>query len=195
MHQVSRDIYWTPWSDPGCEHLHVDFGPDGMTALGLVLRRLEGRHLRCRYSLETDPEFALRELRFAVTSDGDAAPKRIFLEADGQGNWRIDGAPAPELAGCIDVDIEVTPFTNTLPIRRLGLGAGESADIRVAYLPLPSLEVSPAEQRYSCHAALDPQGGRFHYAGLSSNFSTDLAVDSDGLVIDYPDIFHRSWPR
>ena len=94
MNPVSRDIYWTPAGAPGCEQLHVDFGPDGVTALGLVLCMLDGGHYRCRYTLETDPDFCLRELTFAVTG-GDSVPRRVTLEADGQGTWRRRSRSSP----------------------------------------------------------------------------------------------------
>jgi hypothetical protein len=93
------------------------------------------------------------------------------------------------------VDIQVTPFTNSLPIRRLGLETGQSADIRVAYVPVPELDVRPAEQRYTCLDAPGPAGGRYRYEGLFRDFTAELPVDGDGLVLDYAETFRRIWPR
>jgi hypothetical protein len=46
-----------------------------------------------------------------------------------------------DLSGCCEnVDVSETPFTNTLPIRRLGLTSGESAEIRVAYFDATELQ-------------------------------------------------------
>jgi len=45
-----------------------------------------------------------------------------------------DGRLVPELEGCMDVDISVTPFTNTLPIQKLGLAPTESPEVSVAYV-------------------------------------------------------------
>jgi len=187
-------LYWTPDGEPGCEQVHVALGPDGLSALGLILCRKDGAHLRCRYQLDTDPQMRVRELTFAVTGEAEGQPKRIVLESDGEGRWRRDGDAAPDLAGCIDVDIEVSPLTNTLPIRRLALTAGESAEIKAAYLPVPDLEPRPAAQRYTCLAPYADPGGRYRYEGLSSGFATELPVDRDGFVLDYPETFTRSWP-
>ena len=93
----------------------------------------------------------------------------------------------PDLAGCIDVDIAATPFTNTLPIRRLNLAEGQARDIRLAYVPLPHLEVEPVAQRYTCLE----EGRRYLYEGLFRRFQGELHVDADGLVLDYPDTFKR----
>ena len=75
----------------------------------------------------------------------------IVLTADGAGHWRDGaGAPRPELDGAIDVDLPMTPFTNTLPIRRLNLRAGEAADLRVVYIVIPQGRVTVDPQRYVC---------------------------------------------
>ena len=62
---------------------------------------------------------------------------------------RADGGPGREIrstssTGCIDVDIRATPFTNTLPIRRLALQPGESRDLRMAFIDVPGLDVRPS---------------------------------------------------
>jgi hypothetical protein len=190
----ARDIYWIPWEEPGCEHLSLRPTPEGARALGLILRMLDGHHYHCRYELETDAAWHVRRLSLALSGDVEAGPKRLQLGSDGAGHWQVDGAAAPELDGCLDVDIQVTPFTNTLPIRRLDLAEGESADIRVVYVPLPALSPAPVEQRYTCLQPRGSQVGRYRYEGLFRNFAAELPVDADGLVMDYPETFKRSWP-
>jgi hypothetical protein len=192
---IGRHTYWRPWEDPGLEHLYLEVGDTGIRATGLVLRMLDGRHLRCRYELETDPAWCFTSLNFAVADRGSGDNTRFALTRDDAGAWTINGAAAPELDGCIDVDIQVTPFTNSLPIRRLGLDGGQSADIRVAYVPVPELDVRPAEQRYTCLKARGPDGGRYRYDGLFRDFTAELPVDEDGLVLDYAETFRRIWPR
>ena len=41
-----RHTYWRPWEDPSLEHLCLEFGDTAIKATGLVLRMLDGRHLR-----------------------------------------------------------------------------------------------------------------------------------------------------
>ncbi len=96
------------------------------------------------------------------------------------------------LNGCIDVDIGVTPATNALPIKRLGLSAGESREILAAYVPLPSQIADAfiparAEQRYTCLEV----GRLYRYEGLFRNFTAELEIDGAGIVLDYPDTFKR----
>jgi hypothetical protein len=96
----------------------------------------------------------------------------------------------PELGGCIDVDISVTPFTNTLPIRRLGLAPTESAELLVAYFEGTELQAWPEPQQYTC-LEKSYGGGLYRFLSLDGGFTTDLLVDADGLVLDYPGLFKR----
>ena len=95
-----------------------------------------------------------------------------------------------DLRDCTDIDIAVTPFTNTLPIRRLNLEVGEAAEIDVVYVTVPDLTLSPAPQRYT---RLDDRIYRFE--SLDSGYTADITVDDHGLVTDYPGLFRRVWPE
>jgi hypothetical protein len=90
----------------------------------------------------------------------------ISLRSDGDGRWwKETGEPLAALAGCLDVDFSATPFTNTLPIRRLGLQPGESTEIAVVYIDAPSLDVVSIRQRYTC-LDRDASSGRYRFEAL-----------------------------
>lgn len=94
----------------------------------------------------------------------------------------------------MDVDITATPLTNTLPIRRLSLKPGESADIKVAYVTIPDLSVTPDEQRYT---RLDERTdrGRYRFEQLGTGFTAILQLDAERLVEHYSELFNRVWAR
>jgi uncharacterized protein len=120
-------------------------------------------------------------------------PPEVDLRSNGEGNWKTpDGRTVPELDGCLDVDISVTPFTNTLPIRRLGLVPIESAEISVAYIQGTRLQAWPDPQRYTC-LEKDNQSGLYSFVSLDGGYTADLRVDADGLVLDYPGLFRRAF--
>jgi hypothetical protein len=148
----------------------------------------DGRPFRARYTIQCVARWRVRELRIDAL---DAANRRLDLMSDGEGHWS-DGAgePLPGLVGCFDVDISATPFTNTLPIRRLALAAGASADVNVVYVSLPELTAVPAMQRYS-RLEDSPGGARYRFESRSHDFMAELPVDADGLVLDYPGLFRR----
>ena len=117
----------------------------------------------------------------------------VALLSDGEGNWTTpDRGAMSELDGCLDVDISVTPFTNTLPIRRLGLAPTESAQISVAYIQGIRLQAWPEPQLYTC-LKKDNQGGLYSFVSLDGGYTADLRVDADGLVLDYPGLFRRAF--
>lgn len=60
------------------------------------------------------------------------------LISDGQGRWTVDGEPAPQLDGLIDVDPEASACTNTLPVHRLPLPPTNSAAPRWREAEWPS---------------------------------------------------------
>jgi hypothetical protein len=113
-------------------------------------------------------------------SAGDAT-RELRLAAEGPG---VAG-----LAGCADVDVSLTPSTNTLPIRRLGLldlAVGESREVTAAWVRFPALSVEPLPQRYTRLAAR-----RFRYESGGGAFRADLEVDDLGLVVSYPPFWRR----
>ena len=191
--RMERDVIWAPAAAPGLEHLRVTLGD---AADGVVIGLDDGgRPFRLRYHVGCDECWRVREV--CVTLLDGRAPG-VDLRADGDGCWTTDaGTPVPALDGCIDLDLSATPFTNTLPIRRLGLRPGESAEIAAAYVVAPELTLEAVRQRYTCLAA-GPDGGRYRYESLPDDplrqpFVAELTVDADGLVIDYPGLFRRLW--
>jgi hypothetical protein len=175
---------WTDWSSQGSEHLVLREAADTITADSVVVSPgVDAFGLR--YRVLCDPAWRVRQVEIELMG----ADKRVHLIADGTGRWIDDVARVTlhELDGVLDVDLAFTPFTNTLPIRRLGLKDGESADIVVAYLQVPELTPIPDAQRYTCLAA----GKRYRFESLDTDFSREIDVDEHGLVTIYPGMFRR----
>ena len=80
----------------------------------------------------------------------------------------------------------MTPFTNTLPIRRLALHPGDVEEIAVLYVDVPKLEVGFKAQRYTGLAER-----RVRFESLDSDFRRDLDLDDEGYVVRYPGLFQR----
>jgi hypothetical protein len=102
----------------------------------------------------------------------------------GHRGWRA----LPQFDGCVDIDLYGSPFTNSLPIRRLELKpeAG-TAKLSMLYIPFDSFVPVRDDQRYTC---ITPEK-LYRYAAEDRAFTVDLPVDADGLVIDYPTYFKR----
>ena len=112
--------------------------------------------------------------------------EKIKLESDGHGNWSNDSGIITKLHGAIDIDISATPFTNTLPIRRLKLRKKQSAEILVVYLTIPELSIDIDQQRYTCLSK-----NTYLFEQTNRNFAREIEVDKNGLVVTYPGLFKR----
>ncbi len=107
----------------------------------------------------------------------------IELLADSR-NWRLNGTECPAVAGCIDLDLNFSPSTNLLPIRRLGLAVGQEAKVRAAWLRFPSFTLEPLEQLYR-----RTDTAIYRYESAGGRFATDLQVNAAGLVTLYPNFW------
>ena len=79
----------------------------------------------------------------------DLAEPDLWLGTDGHGRWgEINGAHRPELDGSFDVAMSCTPFTHTLPIRRVPLPIGEATELTVLEIDVETLGVVPVGHVY-----------------------------------------------
>lgn len=188
----TRDIFWASLRWPGLEHAHLEEGSGGVAVSATLTGRQHGTDYRLRYRIACDAAWRTRDVRIDITAAG--RQRALVLHADGGGAWTDgEGRRLSGIDGAIDVDVAATPSTNTLPIRRLGRGPGEEAQVRAAWILVPSLEVSPLDQRYTC-LARDGAESRWRYQSPAHGFTAELPVDADGLVVDYPPFFERAWP-
>ena len=144
----------------------------------------DGQGYAVRYEITLDDRWRTREAR--VASDTVAGPREIVLRSDREGRWTVDGEPAAHLDGLIDVDLEASACTNTLPVHRLPLALGEVTEAPAAYVRARDLSVTRLEQTYR---RLDDR--RYDYTS-EGDFQAVLEYDVAGLIVDYPGIAVRS---
>ena len=171
------EVIWKSLEWCGVERLQLEVEGAGVTAKGQLVGDPDGAPVGALYEIQCDAAWSV--VRVAVQVLGGS---RLDLTRAPDGTWVANGRPLPSLHDCVDVDLSLTPFTNTLPIRRLGLAPGQVADLKVAYVTLPDLEVAPAQQRYTCQRR-DEHGALYRYE--SGSFRADVTVDEDGLVTAY----------
>jgi len=179
---LHRVVCWKDWNDNGFEHLTLKQDSSGYLVQSVITGEHGGNEFDLQYSLRLDSGWCTREVTAEITGG-----QSIHLFSDAKGKWTSpDGQEIESLAGCIDVDIAATPFTNTLPIRRLILQINQTKKVKVTYVQLPTLKLQAVDQRYTRLGAQ-----KFLYEGMQSGFSAELDVDRDGIVLDYPEVFKR----
>ncbi len=170
------DYVWRGLEYDGLERLRLEEG--GMVRASSIVDSARGRY---SYEIVCERDWTFRQLRLeALTGE-----RTLVIEFDGTA-WKVDGQPRGEFADARDIDLSITPFTNTLPIRRLDLAVEDEADVSAVYVSFPDLEVTLDEQRYT---RLDED--IYLFESLDSDFEAEITVDLDGVVVDYPGLFER----
>jgi hypothetical protein len=133
------------------------------------------------------------------------APFRVDYRLEAPGDWRaevadtgeVPGGPwygeLPDLAEARDIDIENSPLTNTMPILREGFRAGGSGDFVMAFVRMPTLRVEASPQRYEPVRTTE-NGSVVRYISRDGDFTADLELDADGLLVHYPRLATRVEP-
>jgi len=170
-------VRWATIEGAGTETTTIRWENEGFTVTGDVSRE------RVQYVLRLSPTWQVRQ--FLLFRDLDEPD--LWLATDGGGRWgEMNGAHRTELDGCYDIDLRCTPFTLTLPIRRLPLLEGHTAELPVVQVDPDTLEARATTQRYT---RVDSHRWRLERGDGAP--SVELTVDEHGVVLDYPDAFRR----
>jgi len=129
-----------------------------------------------RYRIVCDP--AWRTLAAEVSLERVGVRRELHMTVRDGGRWWVEGEEDARLRSCTDVDLEISPSTNTIPIRRLNLTVGQESAVTAAWVRFPALTVEPLAQRYTRTGA-----NRYRYS--SGDFATRIDVDDLGLVTRY----------
>ncbi len=177
-----ESILWVGIVLPGHETCRL-FSQDSHWHLeGTAVFSHEERPCRLDYQIVCDA--AWRTLSARVQGWVGNTVITIQIKTDAAQRWWLDGVEQPDVFGCIDLDLNFSPSTNLLPIRRLDLAVGESVDVHAAWLRFPSFKLEPLPQQYR---RLDESTFRYESAG--GKFVANLKVNRSGFVLDYPGIW------
>ncbi|MGQ0839700.1 putative glycolipid-binding domain-containing protein [Actinokineospora sp.] len=130
--------------------------------------------------------------RLLLRTTTAAEERQISLSRSADGTWLVDhghSSRRDEYGGSVTVDVAGAVTFNTLPIRRLGLHRkpGEVV-LPVVYITMPDLTVTLVSQTYRT-VSIDERGAVIAFG--QDEFTADIVVDTDGIVVDYPGIARR----
>lgn len=175
-------ILWRRVDRPGHESARVSPDASGWLLAGGAVFAHEGRP--CRLDYRVLCEYGWRTRGAMVRGWVGDRVIDLDLRVDRAGCWRLNRVECPQLEGCIDLDLNFSPSTNLLPIRRLNLAVGEQAEVRAAWLRFPGFTLEPLPQVYR---RLSENVYRYESGGGA--FVRDLTVNAAGFVTSYPDFF------
>ncbi|MGW1740738.1 putative glycolipid-binding domain-containing protein [Nocardia sp. NPDC001965] len=180
-------LTWRAHDGSRMESVRVTLNGKRIRASGRIIGSGCGEHsaFSASYDLVTDENGATR--RLSLSSTTAAGERHASLARDEENYWLVDATGThvrSTFGGALDADVVLSPFFNTLPIRRFGLQhAMEDVQVPVVYVRLPELTVQEADLTYS--SAGDG------ISVLSPVSSATLTVDPDGFVLDYPGLAER----
>jgi len=181
---LKRVVVWRNLLVNGTDYCALWHGAEGWLLKGTVVGVLDDQKpVLASYEIYCDENWLTHRVQIERTIGSDV--KTLSLNVESRGIWRSWGQELRDVHGCDDVDIAVTPASNSLPIRRLNLQVGSSESIIAAWVRFPELTVQPLSQRYT-------RLGKDTYRYQSNTgFSAEIVVDDLGLITTYPGRWER----
>lgn len=177
LDEGGHTVRWATWNHDHLDTTTIRWENEGFTVAGVVTSE------RIEYVVRLSAAWQVRQfILFRDLEEPD-----LWLATDGSGRWgEMNGAHRIELDGCYDIHLACAPFTHSLPIRRLPLLTGHTAELPVVDVNPDTLEVSAVNHRYT------RSGDRtWQHTVEGSARTVEFEVDQYGLVLDYPDGFRR----
>ncbi|MBS0029653.1 putative glycolipid-binding domain-containing protein [Chitinophaga sp. 22321] len=179
-----QPIIWQALKWPATEYFTMKDNGQGKLASGCINGVREQRPFCVHYEIAITAVWQVSS--FYIRQEG-LTPTELKLTSDLHGHWfDKDNNHIDAFDNCIDIDISLTPFTNTLPVKRLQFEEHESKLLDMLYINLPDFELQKVQQRYTRLGSHE-----YRYDNVSTDFTADLPFDENHIVKDYPEIFTR----
>jgi hypothetical protein len=170
---------WRRLDGPGHEYARLSRHGDRWQPTGVAVFQHEQQPCRLDYSVVCDEQWRTQIGRVTGWIGNKAVDVEVSVDASR--TWRINETECPEVAGSLDLDLNFSPSTKLLSIRRLNLAIGEQARVKAVWLRFPGFMLELLEQMYR---RVDDTICRYESAG--GEFVADLTVHAVGLVKGYP---------
>ncbi|HEY3131367.1 MAG TPA: putative glycolipid-binding domain-containing protein [Acidobacteriota bacterium] len=177
-------ILWRRIDRPGHESAILMQREGNWHLNGVAVFLHEGKSCCLSYRIVCDSDWRTRSVE--VTGWVGHSQVQVQAKVEPAGVWNVNGEVAPHVAGCTDIDLNFSPSTNLLPIRRLRLAIGEEKEVVAAWLRFPSFNIEPLRQSYR---RLSQDSYRYQSGG--GRFEAELKVNSYGFVTLYPEVWQE----
>ena len=182
---MQLNILWTGREYYSLENCLVDITAAGAEINSTIIGKYGEKIYQVDYQIKINENW--ETLFLHLKTQYSSRREDLIFESDGRGNWIMNGRQADQFKGCVDIDIALSPLTNTLPIRRLKLSDGEEQEIQVIYFNILEQEIGTARQKY-----IRLSNTVYQYENIPNDFEAKIIVDEYGLVVDYPALFVRT---
>jgi hypothetical protein len=187
---MQQTLVWKPLTTPGVESLRLSMDEQSIHASSHLIQNRNGQSIAATYVLDSDPRWRFRHLWLKVENHGQ---RSLRLDRDVRGRWFLDGQHRRDLDDCQLVMLSATPFTHTPALQRCALEIGQSEQLRVAYVDLPSLRVDARSLRYQC-LRQHPQHTLYR-CEAEGRKPIELTVDRQSLLLEAHGLYQRMSAR
>ena len=177
-----QPVLWRRLDQPGHESARLSFQQECWSLIGTAVFAHNQQACRLDYRVVCNSAWETLSAKVAGWLGNETVD--IDLAVDSARRWQLNARECPEVADCIDLDLNFSPSTNLLPIRRLGLAVGQEAAVRAAWLRFPSFHLEPLEQLYR-----RADVATYRYESAGGRFVADLEVNAAGFVTRYPNFW------
>jgi uncharacterized protein len=177
-------VLWKNNVSDSIEYSKLSPQADSYALQGTIIMLLEQTPTKITYRVSCDKCWRTRHVWVCQERLGER--RQLTLKVDKNQRWLGDGVLVPFATGLFDVDFEVSPATNTLPLRRLDLKIGESTEFDAVWVRFPRLKLEPLSQRYT---RLSDRCYKYEASALG--YEALLEVDGDGLIVKYDELWTR----
>src|SRR5688572_25163556 len=157
---ITQTILWRRLDRPGHESARLHLAGSQWHLAGTALFAHESQPCRLDYLIKCNSRWETLSGHVAGWVGNEVI--ELEVEVNGDRQWLLNGRECAEVAGCIDLDLNFSPVTNLLPIRRLNLDVGQQSQVRAAWLGFPSFKFELLEQVYR---RVDDSTYRYESAG------------------------------
>jgi hypothetical protein len=187
-HGDERVYRWRRSDGSSLEVLRLVVSHDDVCAQSRIVEA-SAEPFAVEYEWRLDSSWHTRQLSVRVIRRDPAA---LLIERTGDAAWRVDGQSRHDLDGCDEIDLAVTPFCNTLALRRFGPPPGGPGELTTVYVGFPDLTCVRSRQRYE---RLGPSTFKYVDLGAYAGFEAQLIVDDQGIVQRYEGLFDLIEPK
>jgi hypothetical protein len=181
---MQTNILWSGIEYKSLENCIIDSDKSGVKINSTIIGFYHSKIYQVEYVIKVNERW---ETYYCfVKSQIDKEIKIAELKKD-KNKWLVNGEYADRFDECMEVDIPLTPFTNSLPVNRLQLVDGQEKNIDVIYIDLLEDSIKKVKQKYRRISA-----EVYHYENVPNDFEAEITVDEAGFVIDYPQLFTRT---
>ena len=179
-----KTLLWESPSLHSVEYFTLTGQEGGFQLKGTINLLLEGQPTQIIYQIECDSSWVTRRVEFQQRRpDGET---RLNLTVDDDLNWFHEGTLLPWAAGLTDVDLSLTPSTNTLPLRKHNLAIGQSCEVNCVWVQPPTLTLSTLPQHYT---RIDSH--HYDYVAPSLDYKAILRVDEESIIVQYGNLWSQ----